>query len=398
MKIDLGSGTISAWPKRIGSVTYFQHVGHHEDREMKRLRIERLEKRTLLASIPSVIADVPEYDGGDLPDYALRTALLGNDVLFYGFTLEDGSTIASKIDGEWASIFKSDGLTSDLLPHGDHLYWSLYDTGIYRTDGISVEHLMDWPDDSAGDWSLQRQVGGTLYVLNFQWPENNDPDDAIRDFYSFDPDVGLEFIGQDIGSAHEIEFKIVNRKLRGMEMRLWDSLNGAGYEPHLIDAQGNAIFLMDFTVDPWGITSFSIYGVFDGDLYFQTLEYGTADNYHLWKTDGTPEGTIELPNTIWDDFEIEADRTTFKTRDDRYMEILPNPMGDVNSDGLVDLLDFDVLKSHFGMANSLRRTGDITGDRNTDLLDFTMIKDHFGQRAAIHDLVFASMAFEEVLS
>ena len=53
---------------------------------------------------------------------------------------------------------------------------------------------------------------------------------------------------------------------------------------------------------------------------------------------------------------------------------------DYNSDGVVDLFDFSVLKGNFGRTDAELATGD--GDRNgrVDLLDFNLLKSHFGWR------------------
>lgn len=55
----------------------------------------------------------------------------------------------------------------------------------------------------------------------------------------------------------------------------------------------------------------------------------------------------------------------------------PNP-GDVNGDGDVDLIDFAILKKHFGAVGALRQ-GDLTRDGIVDLHDFALLKSHFGE-------------------
>lgn len=55
--------------------------------------------------------------------------------------------------------------------------------------------------------------------------------------------------------------------------------------------------------------------------------------------------------------------------------------GDANGDGMVNLTDFNILKSHFGQAGG-RSEGDFTGDGNVDLADFNVLKANFGQGGA----------------
>lgn len=52
--------------------------------------------------------------------------------------------------------------------------------------------------------------------------------------------------------------------------------------------------------------------------------------------------------------------------------------GDVNIDGVVDLLDFSILKTNFGRDDSLRIEGDLNIDGVVDLEDFVQLKENFG--------------------
>jgi hypothetical protein len=56
--------------------------------------------------------------------------------------------------------------------------------------------------------------------------------------------------------------------------------------------------------------------------------------------------------------------------------------GDVNLDGVVDTLDFNILKDHFGKSSATRADGDVNGDGVIDLIDFAIIKQNFGSGAA----------------
>jgi hypothetical protein len=50
---------------------------------------------------------------------------------------------------------------------------------------------------------------------------------------------------------------------------------------------------------------------------------------------------------------------------------------DFNGDDLVDLVDFDLLKTHF-FSGTTRAEGDADGDGDVDLFDFGMLKAQFG--------------------
>ncbi|MEM7681868.1 MAG: dockerin type I domain-containing protein [Planctomycetota bacterium] len=57
----------------------------------------------------------------------------------------------------------------------------------------------------------------------------------------------------------------------------------------------------------------------------------------------------------------------------------PSPPGDANSDGVVDLLDFDVLAQNFGSPTGAGASGgDFNGDGVVDLLDFDVLAQNFG--------------------
>ncbi|MEM7680855.1 MAG: Type 1 glutamine amidotransferase-like domain-containing protein [Planctomycetota bacterium] len=60
----------------------------------------------------------------------------------------------------------------------------------------------------------------------------------------------------------------------------------------------------------------------------------------------------------------------------------PDLPGDANGDGLVDLLDFDVLAQHFGSNTGAGPAeGDFNADGVVDLLDFDVLAQHFGSSA-----------------
>lgn len=61
-------------------------------------------------------------------------------------------------------------------------------------------------------------------------------------------------------------------------------------------------------------------------------------------------------------------------------EYVPPLAGDVNGDGVVDLVDFNLLKANFGATgpNVVRGDGDLNGDSSVDLVDFNLLKSSFG--------------------
>lgn len=52
--------------------------------------------------------------------------------------------------------------------------------------------------------------------------------------------------------------------------------------------------------------------------------------------------------------------------------------GDVNSDDSVDLVDFNTLKSNFGLVGAFYDEGDLDDSTLIDLVDFNILKEHFG--------------------
>jgi GH43 family beta-xylosidase len=55
--------------------------------------------------------------------------------------------------------------------------------------------------------------------------------------------------------------------------------------------------------------------------------------------------------------------------------------GDANEDGSVNLVDFNILASHFGTNGATWNDGDFSGDGLVNLLDFNLLASHFGQDA-----------------
>ncbi|MCY2927877.1 MAG: Ig-like domain-containing protein, partial [Planctomycetota bacterium] len=55
--------------------------------------------------------------------------------------------------------------------------------------------------------------------------------------------------------------------------------------------------------------------------------------------------------------------------------------GDVNLDGQVGLLDYNVIKANFGLIGGDWQAGDLNGDGQVGLLDFNIVKAHFGNIA-----------------
>ena len=52
-------------------------------------------------------------------------------------------------------------------------------------------------------------------------------------------------------------------------------------------------------------------------------------------------------------------------------------VGDLNGDGIVDVLDLGILRSHFGQSGT-NVTGDLNGDGIVDVLDLGILRSHFG--------------------
>ena len=52
--------------------------------------------------------------------------------------------------------------------------------------------------------------------------------------------------------------------------------------------------------------------------------------------------------------------------------------GDINEDGIVDILDFDIMSGNFGIPDPVFADGDANLDNSIDLIDFRGIKNNFG--------------------
>ena len=61
------------------------------------------------------------------------------------------------------------------------------------------------------------------------------------------------------------------------------------------------------------------------------------------------------------------------------MNLLP---GDVDMNGVVNLLDFASLRTHFGDSVDARADGDLTGDLKVNIADFAQLRANFGRRQA----------------
>ena len=68
--------------------------------------------------------------------------------------------------------------------------------------------------------------------------------------------------------------------------------------------------------------------------------------------------------------------------------------GDVNLDGTVDLIDFNLLKSNFGRSGEevVRAHGDLNGDFAVDLVDFNLLKGDFGNSAPVPEPAAVALA------
>ena len=74
-------------------------------------------------------------------------------------------------------------------------------------------------------------------------------------------------------------------------------------------------------------------------------------------------------------------------------DIEPLVPGDVNGDGMVDLVDFNILKGNFGNSglDVMRGDGDLNGDMSIDLVDFNILKENFGTSGAVPEPAAWSM-------
>lgn len=112
-------------------------------------------------------------------------------------------------------------------------------------------------------------------------------------------------------------------------------------------------------------------------------------SYRLWESDGTPAGTRQIANlgqalpsqltAIGDSLYFGLHTESMGT-EPWILQPESSLPGDVNSDGLVDLEDFAVLKDRFGTTSEL---GDLDGNGKVDLSDFGLLKQAFAAPGAV---------------
>jgi hypothetical protein len=55
-----------------------------------------------------------------------------------------------------------------------------------------------------------------------------------------------------------------------------------------------------------------------------------------------------------------------------------NKPGDVDGNGTVNLSDFSIMRTNFGLSGKTRAEGDLSGDGTVNLTDFFELKTYFG--------------------
>ena len=109
----------------------------------------------------------------------------------------------------------------------------------------------------------------------------------------------------------------------------------------------------------------------------------SLDSAQLWQSDGTSEGTRQIPNLVIPFNEGVVDTlngTVYFSADDgiygtELWKLAPPP-GDTNFDGSVDVVDLNNVRNHFGETGSV--LGDANGDGVVDLLDLNAVRNYFG--------------------
>lgn len=129
----------------------------------------------------------------------------------------------------------------------------------------------------------------------------------------------------------------------------------------------------------------------NGTLFFVATDDDAGRE--LWKSDGTETGTIVMDinpgieGSSVEGLTVVGGVLFFTASDGQHGRELwtvhPRVPGDVNRDGEVDLQDFNILKTHFGLMVATRERGDLNADMSVDLLDFNILKANFGSTAAL---------------
>lgn len=85
-----------------------------------------------------------------------------------------------------------------------------------------------------------------------------------------------------------------------------------------------------------------------------------------------------IPQVFFDQGFAELRNDDFGGRQFLYPELAPQLPGDANVDGVVDLLDLDILGVNFDASGALYSQGDFNGDTFVDLLDLDLLGANFG--------------------
>ncbi|MEM9296428.1 MAG: dockerin type I domain-containing protein, partial [Planctomycetota bacterium] len=142
------------------------------------------------------------------------------------------------------------------------------------------------------------------------------------------------------------------------------------------DAWVNAV-LGNSNVDSFNSETVTVDGqVFDIDVWLAQRRFLAAyDDYLLANPDRPVLGDFGVDvdaNVVW----AVVDHNSMFAPTVAAPSVLP---GDANADGVVDLLDFDVLAQNFGASTANGAAdGDFNADGVVDLLDFDILAQNFG--------------------
>jgi len=299
-----------------------------------------------------LVKDIQPGPGSSLPD---RFTVVGDTAFFAAFDSVHGSELW-KTDGteEGTVLVKDIGRDNNGIFFGPYALTAVGGT-LYFTATDFVHGRELWKSDGTEE--------GTIMVKDVA-PNN-------ADFISGSP-VGLTAVGE------ELYFR-ANDGATGYE--LWKS-DGTESGTQLIKE-----------INPAGDDGSSRYGgsfpqeftSLGGKVFFTANDGVTGDE--LWKTDGTPEGTVLVADIGDDSFPrllTAAGGKLFFTATDGFhgyeLWKLAAPPGDTNLDGVVDISDLNNVRNNFGRAGNTF-PGDTTGDGVVNIDDLNAVRNNFGAGA-----------------
>lgn len=299
--------------------------------------------------VGETIEELPRPDGKSYStaDFA---SFDGSIVVGSAYELNFGGNLVRWSDGEPEDLpmrWSLKGVSQDGSVVVDDFYRWTAETGAVEIPDFQGDGVTAWGVSSDGRWTVGRAGLSAFERRGIRWDAVSGPEGIVP----FDQDWGTAAL--DVTSDGSL---VVGR--------LYDPSFGGSNDPKWIvagiwtEASGVMEPLQDILVNDYELSDsldgWHLSGVYD------ITDDGRFMVGHAFNPDG-------LDEAFWLDLG----------------PLVPDLLADFNSDGVVDLLDFSILKADFGVSPAAFEQGDANGDDVVDLLDFNILKSEFGMEAAV---------------